>query len=100
MSDGFIRLMGHRLHKYIQRFSRNAITSINTGVVLTTVMQSSSAVSIFLIKLIDNQLMSFRQSLGIVVGAALGTTITLQIIALQINAYSLFLIAIGFVLSF
>lgn len=100
MSDGFIRLMGHRLHKYIQRFSRNAVTSINTGVVLTTVMQSSSAVSIFLTKLIDNQLMSFRQSLGIVVGAALGTTVTLQIIALQINTYSLFLIAIGFVLSF
>lgn len=100
MSDGFIRLMGPRLHKLIERFSKNAITSINTGVVLTTIMQSSSAVSIFLTKLIDNQLMSFRQSIGIVVGAALGTTITLQIIALQINSYSLFLIAVGFVFSF
>lgn len=100
MSDGFIRLMGHRLHKLIQRFSRNAVTSINTGVVLTTIMQSSSAVSIFLAKLVDNQLMSFRQSLGIIVGAALGTTVTLQLIALQINSYSLFLIAIGFVFSF
>ncbi|MGQ9847222.1 MAG: Na/Pi cotransporter family protein [Bacteroidales bacterium] len=100
MSDGFIRLMGHRLHKLIEQFSKNAFTSINTGIVLTTIMQSSSAVSIFLTKLIDNQLMSFRQSLGIVVGAALGTTITLQIIALQINSYSLFIIAIGFVFSF
>lgn len=100
MSDGFIRLMGYRMHKLIQMFSKNAVTSVNTGIVLTTIMQSSSAVSIFLTKLIDNQLMSFRQSLGIVVGAALGTTITLQIIALQINSYALLLIAIGFVFSF
>jgi len=100
MSDGFIRLMGHRLHKLIQRFSKNAITSINTGVVLTTIMQSSSAVSIFISKLVDNELMTFKQSLGIIIGAALGTTVTLQLIALQINSYSLFLIAIGFVFSF
>ncbi len=100
MSDGFIRLMGNRLHKIIQRFSRNAVTSINSGVILTTIMQSSSAVSIFLTKLVDNELMTFRQTLGVVVGAALGTTVTLQIIALQINAYALLLISVGFVLSF
>lgn len=100
MSDGFIRLMGNRLHKIIQRYSRNAVTSINSGVILTTIMQSSSAVSIFITKLVDNELMTFRQTLGVIVGAALGTTVTLQIIALQIDAYALLLISVGFVLSF
>ncbi len=100
MSDGFVRLMGHRLHGVIQRFSKTAFASINSGVFLTTVMQSSSAASIFLIRLADNELISFKQTIGIIIGAALGTTLTIQIIALQINSYALFLIALGFIFSF
>ncbi len=100
MSDGFVRLLGHRFSNIVQEFSKASGGAVVSGVLLTTFLQSSSASSIFLMQLIHNRLMTFKQTVGIIIGGALGTTITLQIIALQINKYALLLIAIGFIFTF
>ncbi len=100
MSDGFLRLMEHRIHHLVQYFSSNVLKSVLSGITLTTIMQSSSAASIFLMRLVENRLIKLRQTVGLIVGGALGTTVTLQIIALQINSYALLLIGIGFIFSF
>ncbi|MCX7863399.1 MAG: Na/Pi cotransporter family protein [Bacteroidales bacterium] len=100
MSDGFVRLLGHKLSAIVQQLSRSSPESILAGTLLTTFLQSSSASSIFLMQLVHNRLSTFKQTVGIIIGGALGTTITLQIIALRINNYALFLIAIGFILTF
>ncbi len=100
MSDGFIKWTGNRIHNVIKQVSDNPFKAIGIGMFLTVITQSSSAVSIFLIKLIKNKLITFKQTVGIIVGAAFGTTITLQIIALQINTYALVFIGVGFILIF
>lgn len=100
MSDGFVRLLGHRFSSIVQQFSKTSGEAVVSGALLTTFLQSSSASSIFLMQLIHNRLITFKQTVGIIIGGALGTTITLQIIALRINNYALLLIAIGFILTF
>lgn len=100
MSDGFVRFNEHKISQSIQHLSNNAGKSVLAGVFLTTILQSSSAGSIFMMRLVESRLMSFRQTIGIIIGGALGTTVTLQIIALKLNTYALFLIAIGFIFSF
>ncbi len=100
MSDGFVRFNEHKISQFIQRLSSKTSNSVIAGVFLTTILQSSSASSIFLMRLVENRLMNFKQTIGIIIGGALGTTITLQIIALKLNTYALYFIAIGFIFSF
>jgi|YNPMSStandDraft_1061717.scaffolds.fasta_scaffold00165_5 phosphate:Na+ symporter len=100
MSDGFVRFNEHKISQSVQRLSSNTGKSVIAGVFLTTILQSSSAGSIFMMRLVESRLMNFRQTIGIIIGGALGTTVTLQIIALKLNTYALFLIAIGFIFSF
>jgi phosphate:Na+ symporter len=80
-------------------FYQNVFTAILTGIVITTILDSSSAVIIMTIVLVNAGALTFRQSMGIVMGANIGTTFSSQLIALDIGQYSPIPIFIGLVLS-
>jgi phosphate:Na+ symporter len=80
-------------------FTKNVFTAILTGIVITTILDSSSAVIIMTIVLVNAGALTFRQSMGIVMGANIGTTFSSQLIALDIGQYSPIPIFIGLVLS-
>ena len=96
MSEGVSKSAGSQIRNLLQSFTRNRFTSLLTGTVTTSIVQSSSAVSVMVISLVKAQLMSFPQTFGILLGAGIGTTITAQIIAFKIADYALLIVAIGF----
>ncbi len=93
-------LLGEKTKKLVQKCVSNIFTAILTGTVVTVLLDSSSAVIILTIVLVNAKVLSFRNALGIVLGANIGTTFSSQLIALDIGKYSPIPIIIGLLLSF
>lgn len=100
LSDTLKELLGDKARKWIGYFTRNVFTAILTGTIITLILDSSSAVIIMTIVLVNSKALTFRQSMGIVMGANIGTTFSSQLIALDIGQFSPIPIFIGLVLSF
>lgn len=89
---------GDGARDFIARFTRNVFTAILVGIAVTTVLDSSSAVIILTIVLVNAGTLSFKQAIGIVMGANIGTTISSQIIAMDVGKYSPVALIIGLAL--
>src|SRR5437773_11241795 len=89
-----------RLRHLLTGLSRNRFMAVVSGVIVTGLLQSSSATTIMLIGFLSAGLMTFRQTLGIILGADIGTTLTVQLIAFRVTDYAPLLIGIGFVMTF
>jgi phosphate:Na+ symporter len=98
--DSLQRAAGARLRGILTGLSRHRILAVVSGAVVTGVIQSSSATTIMLIGFVSAGLMAFRQTLGVILGADIGTTFTVQLIAFRITDYALLLVGIGFVTGF
>ena len=85
---------------WIKKYTSNSFSSLLVGIIVTTLLDSSSAVIIITIVLVNSQALSFRQSMGIVLGANIGTTVSSQIIAMDVGKYSPIFLLIGFILLF
>ena len=96
LSKTLIQAIGSRANHWIQKFTSNTLSSILVGAIITTLLDSSSAVIIITIILVNSKLLSFRQAMGIVLGANIGTTVSSQIISLNIGKYSPVLLVLGF----
>ncbi len=96
MSEGMQQSAGERLRSILENVTRNRIVGAGIGTLVTTIIQSSSATSVMLVSFVNANLLQFRQTIPVLLGAAIGTTITAQIIAFKITEYSLLLIAAGF----
>jgi len=100
LSESIQSIIGDKANSWIQRFTSNTFSGILVGIIVTTLLDSSSAVVIITIVLVNSKILTFRQAMGIVLGANVGTTISSQIIAMDISKYSPVFLLIGFVLLF
>jgi phosphate:Na+ symporter len=98
--DSLQRAAGGRLRHLLTGLSRNRLMAVFSGAAVTAIIQSSAATTLMLIGFVSAGLMSFRQTLGIILGADLGTTFTVQLIAFRITDYALLLVGLGFVITF
>ncbi len=98
LSDTIKLSIGETANKWIVKFTSNTFSSIVVGVIVTALLDSSSAVIIITIVFVNSKILTFKQAMGIVLGANIGTTISSQIIAMDIGKYSPILLVIGFVL--
>src|SRR2546422_11172562 len=80
--------------------SRTRLVAVLSGAAVTGIIQSSAATTIMLIGFVSAGLMTFRQTLGVILGADIGTTLTVQLIAFKITDYALLLIGLGFTTMF
>lgn len=92
--------VGEGAQKWLLRFTANAFTGILTGIVVTMLLGSSSAVIILAIVLVNAKMLTFRQTMGIVLGANIGTTMNSQLIALNLGQYAPLLMLVGFLMAF
>jgi phosphate:Na+ symporter len=99
MSEGLQHSAGERLRSILGIVTHNRIVGVGIGTLVTTIIQSSSATSVMLVSFVNAGLLQFRQTIPVLLGAAIGTTITAQIIAFKITEYSLLLVAAGFFLQ-
>lgn len=100
LSDTLKDVLGEKSKRWISKLTTNLFSAILTGTIITVILDSSSAVIIITIILVKTGFLTFRQSLGIVLGANIGTTFSSQIIALDIGQYSPIPIIIGLILTF
>lgn len=98
LSETIKKAIGESANRWILKFTSNTISSILVGIIVTTLLDSSSAVIIITIVFVNSKILTFRQAMGIVLGANIGTTISSQIIAMDIGKYSPVLLLIGFIL--
>lgn len=98
LSEILKKIIGENAKIWIEKFTSNIFISILTGTIVTILLDSSSAVIIITIVLVNSKILTFRQAMGIVLGANIGTTFSSQIIAMDISKYSPLILLIGFVL--
>jgi len=96
MSKGFKHSAGQKIRMILGKLSKNRITATGFGAFITMVTQSSSATTVMLVGFVQSGLLRFNQTIGMIFGAAIGTTLTVQLIAFNIADYSLLIIALGF----
>lgn len=100
LSDGLKDMAGDKLKVFLDRFTGNVFKGILSGLVITILLDSSSVVIIMTIALVNSRAMTFKQAMGVVMGANIGTTISSQIFALNIGAYAALPILAGFIMMF
>lgn len=86
---------GDRLRTVLARLSANRVTGAVTGSVTTAIIQSSSVSTVLVVGFVSASLLSVTQAASVIIGANLGTTVTAQVIALDVTEYALGLLAIG-----
>lgn len=95
LKENLEQYAGEKIRHIIHRMTNNVLSGIFTGIIITFIFQSSSATSVLLIGFANAELISLVQAMGVILGADIGTTLTVQIISWNIYDYSILLIAIG-----
>jgi phosphate:Na+ symporter len=98
--EGLQRAAGGHLRHLLTRATRTRLSAVSSGALATALLQSSSATTLMVIGFVSAGLMTFRQSLGVILGADIGTTLTVQLLAFKIQDLALLLVAAGFGLTF
>ncbi len=96
MSESLKKAAGEKMRTILTNITKNRFIAVGIGALVTMVIQSSSATTVMLVGFVQSGLMTFAQSLGIILGADIGTTITAQIIAFKLTDYALWFVAAGF----
>jgi phosphate:Na+ symporter len=95
-SEGLKSTFGNKLKQILSTLSKNKLIALFTGIVLTFTIQSSTAASALLVSLVNTGIMNLSQTLSILLGTSMGTTLTTQIIAFKVSDYALLIIVLGF----
>ena len=94
MSTGLEAAAGNRMKSILEKLTSNRIKGVLVGAAITAVIQSSSATTVMVVGFVNSGLMTLKQAVWVIMGANIGTTITGQLIALDIGAIApLFAIA-------
>ena len=86
MSNGLEAAAGNKMKRILERLTANRILGVLVGAGITAVIQSSSATTVMVVGFVNSGMMTLRQAVWIIMGANIGTTITGQLIALDIGA--------------
>ena len=100
LAKGLHRIAGKRLKRILGMATGNRVVGTISGAVTTAVIQSSSITTVLLVGFISAGLLNLQQSVGVIMGANIGSTITAQIIAFKVTAAALPLIVIGYALRY
>lgn len=92
-------ISGERFRKSLSQATKIPIVGLVIGALVTAVIQSSSATSVITISLVNAGVLSFKNSVGIIFGSNIGTTITAQLVAFKLTSFAPILIILGFALS-
>ncbi|NLC63396.1 MAG: Na/Pi cotransporter family protein, partial [Thermoanaerobacterales bacterium] len=95
MGEGLEKAAGDKLKSLLELLTRNRFLSVIVGLVVTAIIQSSSATTVMVVGLVNAGLMNLNQAIGIIMGANIGTTMTAQLIAFKLTDLALPAIGIG-----
>jgi phosphate:Na+ symporter len=100
MTDGLKAAAGKQMNTLLAKLTGTPVLGALTGAIVTAVIQSSSVTTVLVVGFVSAGLMTLVQSVGVIFGANVGTTVTAQIVAFNTTALALPLITLGFVMTF
>ena len=105
MSEGLQKLAGDKMRRILTAMTTNRVTGVLTGMLITALIQSSSATTVMVVSFVNAGLLTLAQSIGVIMGANIGTTVTAWIISalgfkVDIAAFALPLLTVGVVMLF
>jgi len=100
MSDGLQKVAGEKMKQILHFFTSNRLMAVFAGTFITAVIQSSSATTVMVIGFVNAGLLNLFQSIGIIFGANIGTTVTAQIISFKLEGLALPAITVGLLIMF
>ena len=95
LNDGLQNAAGSKIRSLLRSLTSNRLAAVGGGAFITGLIQSSSATSVMLVGFVSAGLMSFRQTLAVILGADIGATLTVQLIAFHVYDYAVLLVGIG-----
>ena len=99
MSTGLKNAAGEKLRGILERVTTNRVAAVLIGILVTVLIQSSSATDMMVIGFVNSGLMSLSQAIGVIMGANIGTTVTAQITAFNLTAFAPLLLFAGCVMN-
>ena len=105
MSDALVEVAGDKMRSILASMTSSRIFAVGTGFLITSVIQSSSATTLMVVSFVNASLLTLSESVGVIMGANIGTTVTAWLITIlgfkvSMSAISLPLVAFGFLLTF
>jgi phosphate:Na+ symporter len=96
MTEALKSVAGAGMKTLLGKLTKNRFSGATTGAIVTAVVQSSSVTTVLVVGFVTAGVMTLAQSVGVIMGANIGTTITAQIVAFKVTKYALVLVAVGF----
>jgi phosphate:Na+ symporter len=100
MSGALKSAAGESMKTLLSRLTGNRVSAAITGAAVTAVIQSSSVTTVLVVGFVSAGLMTLTQSIGVIMGANVGTSVTAHIVAFNVTRYALLLVAVGFGILF
>ncbi|WP_440895859.1 Na/Pi cotransporter family protein [Amphibacillus sp. Q70] len=100
MGEGLQKSAGDRLKDILDKFTSNPFLGVLAGMVVTILIQSSSGTTVLTVGLVNAGFMTLKQSIGVIMGANVGTTVTAFIIGIKLEDYALPILAVGALMLF
>lgn len=100
LSEGLKKAAGNALRDVLAKLTVNRFMGALTGAFVTGVLNSSSVTTVLVVGFVTAGVMTLTQSVGVIMGANIGSTVTAQILAFNVAAYSLIPVALGFFMFF
>lgn len=98
-SEEILKVAGDKFRSLLGKLTKTPARGAVLGALVTSVVQSSTATTVIAISLVNAGTISFAQSLGVIIGANVGTTITAQLVAFRLTAFAPLFILAGFLIS-
>lgn len=99
MGDALQKVAGAKMRNILETLTKNRFIGMIVGILFTAVVQSSSATTVLVVSFVDAGLMKLSQAAGVILGANIGTTVTGQLISLNLSAVAPLFILIGVIMA-
>ena len=98
MSDGLQKVAGQKMRDVLEKLTKSSIMGLLLGIIFTGIIQSSNATTVLVVSFVNSGIMKLSQSVGVIMGANIGTTVTGQLISFKLEAIAPFFIIAGVIL--
>ena len=98
MAEGLQKAAGEKLKKVVEKLTSNVVMGVLVGIIVTGIIQSSSASTVMVVGFVNAGIMNLNQAIGVIMGANIGTTVTAQLVSLDLEALAPVSLGIGIIL--
>jgi len=99
LSKNLQKSAGYQFQNILHKLSKSKFAGLISGIIFTFIFQSSSATSVMIVSLVNSGIITLTRAIPILIGSAIGTTITVQLIAFRLTDYALLIVGTGFIFS-